>query len=374
MVVATLRDTQLLINLAAIRENITHARENLTNGDSLFVVLKANGYGHGAVQVARAAEQAGADGFCVALMDEALELRAAGFSQPILVLGISNPEDAIVAVKNDISMTVSSPKWVQLAADHLKKAGCQTKLKIHLAIDTGMGRIGFQEPAEFADAVYEIKTASDFVEVEGVFTHFATADERNTSYFDSQVTKFKKFMAELSRKPKYVHVANSAASLWHKACGGNMIRLGIAAYGLNPSQREITSTPYPLKPALSLESNLVYVKKVKKGSHIGYGATYEAAQDEWIGTVPIGYADGLCRKLQGFSVLVDGHKCEIVGRVCMDQIMIRLDKEYQFGEPVVIIGKSGDAEINVEDLAEYVGTINYEIICGFSDRLKRKYV
>ena len=181
-------------------------------------------------------------------------------------------------------------------------------------------------------------------------------------------------MSVVDKRPRYVHVANSATSLWHQVCDGNMIRYGISAYGLNPSGREITKLPYALQPALSLTTELTFSKLVKKGRSIGYGATYTADSDQWIGTIPVGYADGIPRAMQGFSVLVDGNFCPIVGRVCMDQLMIRLPKQYEYGTQVTIIGKSGSASISADDVADYLNTISYEVICGFSSRLRRKYV
>lgn len=374
MVVGTLRNAQLVINQQAIFENVKNARQHTDEGTDLFVVLKANGYGHGAIQVARIAEKAGATGFCVALLDEALELRNAGFNEPILVLGITDPEFAAIARDRNISLTVSSTEWLKSAAITLKQVPSETLLNVHLALDTGMGRLGFQYADELKAAIQVLTDLHDVMNFEGIFTHFATADSPDDDYFDYQYDNFNKLMAVVAKRPKYVHVANSATSLWHKACDGNMIRFGIATYGLNPSGTDITQLPYKIHPALSLQAGLIYVKLVKKGRSIGYGATYTAQDDEWIGTVPVGYADGVPRKLQGFSVLVDGQWCPIVGRVCMDQFMIRLPKSYEYGTPVTIIGHSGDKQITADDVAKYLGTISYEVICGFSDRLKRKYV
>lgn len=373
MVVSMMRNSQVLIDQQAIFTNVQNAREHLDADSDLFVVVKADGYGHGAVQVAKTAEKAGATGFCVALIDEAMELREAGITLPILVLGITDPQWAPVAADNNISLTISTTDWLKRADKILSTISSEKKVKVHVALDTGMGRIGFQTPAELSEALAVLDSAVNEIEFEGVFTHFATADEKDDQYFKQQYQKFNDFMAVVSVRPKYVHVANSATSLWHKICDGNMVRLGIAAYGLNPSQKEIVELPYDLKPALTLTSSLVHVKRVTKGTHIGYGATYEAQQDEWIGTVPMGYADGISRKLQGFQVLVNGHACEIVGRVCMDQFMIRLDRKYDFGTPVVIIGKSGGLQNTAEDLATYLGTINYEVICDLQPRIKRVY-
>lgn len=374
MTVGNLRNAQLEIKLDAIYSNIHHAVERLDPGTELFQVVKANGYGHGAVQVARVAEKAGASGFCVAILDEALELRHAGIMKPILVLGITDPELAYLAASHNISLTVGSREWLQRAAKLLQDSHPVKPLNVHLALDTGMGRIGFQTPSELEEGLELLSNNHARMSFEGIFTHFATADSRDDSYFKFQYQNFKDFMSVVKNKPKYVHVANSATSLWHKVCGGNMVRFGISAYGLNPSGREISELPYELKPALSFTTELDFSKLVKKGRSIGYGATYTTDDDQWIGTVPVGYADGIPRAMQGFSVLVDGHKCPIVGRVCMDQFMIRLPKSYPYGTTVTIIGKSGDSEVTADDVADYLKTISYEVICGFSSRLRRKYV
>ncbi|GAA3183867.1 alanine racemase [Lentilactobacillus kefiri] len=374
MAVGNLRNAQLIINLKAIYSNIKHAKERLDPDTALFQVIKADGYGHGAIAVAKVAERAGASGFCVAILDEALELRQAGITKPILVLGITDPELAQVAANQNISLTVGSSAWLNRAGQLLQNSQLDGKLNVHLALDTGMGRIGFQTADELEEALGVLKQHPSTMNFEGIFTHFATADSPDDSYFKFQYQNFQDFMAVVKNKPKYIHVANSATSLWHKVCGGNMIRLGISAYGLNPSGGEIAKLPYELQPALSFTTEIDFVKYVKKGRSIGYGATYTADSDQWIGTVPVGYADGVPRAMQGFSVLVDGHKCPIVGRVCMDQFMIRLPKNYSYGTKVTIIGKSGDLEITADDVADYLKTISYEVICGFSSRIRRKYL
>lgn len=374
MTVGNLRNAQVTVDLAAIYSNIHHAKQRLDDGDDLFQVVKADGYGHGAVQVAEIAEKAGATGFCVAILDEALQLRQAGIRLPVLVLGITDPECAQLAASENISLTVGSIGWLNQAAKLLDTSAFKGRLNIHLALDTGMGRIGFQTADELKAAVGVFNAHSDRMSFEGIFTHFATADSPDDTYFKFQYQNFQDFMAVLDKRPKYVHVANSATSLWHKVCGGNMIRFGIAAYGLNPSGRDITQLPYQLKPGLSVTSEIDFSKLVKKGRSIGYGATYTTDSDQWIGTVPVGYADGIPRAMQGFSVLVDGHKCPIVGRVCMDQFMIRLPHDYPYGTTVTIIGQSGDAQITADDVADYLHTNSYEVICGLSPRLRRKYV
>lgn len=374
MAVGNHRFAQLVIDQQALFNNISNAKKNLPDGDELFMTVKANGYGHGAVQVAQVAKRAGADGFCVSIIDEALELRRGGIAKaPILVLGIGDPIDVKVAVDNNISLTVASSDWLEQAAKVLELYPTEERVKIHLALDTGMGRIGFQTAAELQEAIETLEDHSDVMEWEGLFTHFATADSQDDQYFELQKHRFTEMMKVVPKRPKYVHIANSATSLWHDFSGSNMVRLGAAGYGQNPST-ERTSTPYPLEPAMSFVSQLVYTKKIEAGRSVGYGATYTASESEWIGTIPVGYADGVPRKLQGFHVLIDGQECEIVGRICMDQLMVRLPYEMKPGTKVVFMGRSQDKEITAEDIAEYIGTIAYEVICGFSARLAHRYV
>lgn len=374
MITGTHRPSKVLVDETAILHNIQHAKAQLKDDTQLFAVIKADAYGHGLLRVARVTQAAGATGFCVAILDEALALREADYTIPILVLGIISPETAAIAATQTISVPVGSKAWLEAALPVLQANPDQPRLRIHFALDTGMGRIGFREVADLIDAVDYVKAHSQWFEIEGIFTHFATADEVDTAYFNSQVDKFHQYLAALPERPKYVHVSNSATSLWHAACNGNMIRFGVALYGLNPSGRAIPETPYQLEPALQVVSELVFSKMIHAGDAVSYGATYHAKQDEWIGTVPMGYADGWLRRLQGFHVLVDGHFCEIVGRVCMDQFMIRLPKDYAPGTPVILVGTSGDEKITLQDVADYSDTIHYEIACSLAERLPRESI
>lgn len=367
MVVATHRPSRVLIDEGALYHNVQSAVQSLSADSQLFAVVKADAYGHGLLRVARVAAAAGAKGFCVAVLDEALALRDAGFDQPILVLGIVSPEFAGVAAAWHIAVPVADVSWLTAAAPHVASGDC---LRVHLAVDSGMGRIGFTDKGMLREAANVIATSSAFV-LTGIFTHFASADSLDETQFRAQAKRFNEFVAVLPERPMYVHVANTATSLWHRACRSNIVRFGVGIYGLNPSGREITDTPYTLVPALSLKSELVLCKNVPAGSTISYGATYTSEHDEVIGTVPLGYADGWLRRMQGFHVLVDGQRCEIVGRVCMDQFMIRLPHAYPAGTEVVLVGKSGEQEITLQDVADYAGTIHYEVACCLSERLPR---
>ena len=371
MVVGRHRETKAVVDLGAVYHNVVEEKSRLQDGQELFAVVKANAYGHGLVQVAQAAKQAGATGFCVALIDEGVALRAAGLTEPILILGVNSPLEAVFMAQNYLSVAVGDVKFLQDAAPSLKQAGL--KLKVHLALDTGMGRIGFRSPAELQLAVRTLQgTESQFI-FEGLFTHFASADTNDTAYFDQQIAKLDELLAVVKQRPRYVSFANTATAMWHAKFSGNVVRYGIGMYGLNPSGTEV-SAPGQLRPALELVSQLAAVKQVSAGTSIGYGQTYQAPADEWIGTLPIGYADGWSRRMQGFKLLVAGQFCEIVGRVCMDQIMIRLPHSFPVGTKVTLIGKNGGEEITAQAVADYAQTIHYEIISTLSERIQRVYV
>ncbi|EOH94008.1 alanine racemase [Enterococcus haemoperoxidus ATCC BAA-382] len=371
MAVGWHRPTKLVIDTQAIKENVCNEVKRMPEGTELFAVVKANGYGHGAVQTAQAAIKGGATGFCVALLDEAVELREAGITEPILILSVVDVSYIDLLLKYDLSVTVATQEWLEQAIDQLNHIETQTPLKIHIKVDTGMGRIGFTTP-EAVKQVVELVQSTQFFIWEGLFTHFSTADEKNGCYFEKQTQRFQAILSVLIELPKYVHVSNSATALWHPDNVGNMIRFGIAMYGLNPSGRALPEV-YPLKPALSLFSSLIQVKQLSAGEGIGYGNTYTTTEKEWIGTVPIGYADGWLRHLQGFSVLVNGKKCEIVGRICMDQCMIRLPKKTAVGTQVTLIGHDHGEQITMQMVADKLETIHYEVACTFSERMPREY-
>lgn len=371
MAVGWHRPTKLVIDTQAIKENVSNEVKRMPQGTELFAVVKANGYGHGVVQTAKAAIEGGATGFCVAILDEAIELREAGITEPILILSIVDVSYIDLLLKYDLSVTVATQEWVEQAIEQLKHIEIQTPLKIHIKVDTGMGRIGFTTPEAVKQTV-ELVQSTTMVNWEGLFTHFSTADEKDTGYFEKQSNRFQAILSVLAEWPKYVHVSNSATALWHPDNVGNMIRFGIAMYGLNPSGHALPEI-YPLKPALSLVSKVIQVKELSAGEGIGYGNTYKTTGNEWIGTVPIGYADGWLRHLQGFSVLVNGERCEIVGRICMDQCMIRLPKQTAAGTQVTLIGHDHGEEITMQMVADKLGTIHYEVACTFSERMPREY-
>lgn len=363
------RDTWAEINLDDIEENVKNMRSRMAEASKLFAVVKANGYGHGAVEVARTALLAGADYLAVAFLDEALALRNAGIHAPILVLGASRPADILVAAKQDIILTVFDVEWLTRATEHLQG----NKIKIHVKIDSGMGRLGIRKEQEVKEIEEFLMRHQEFV-LEGIYTHFATADEKNSSYLNEQAKKFADILASFKTKPPIIHCSNSAAGLLYPELAFNGVRLGIAMYGLTPSMEIKEMLPFSLKEAFSLHTKIVQVKKLHKGDKVSYGATYEAKEDEWIATLPIGYADGWLRKLQGQEVLVNGVRVPIVGRVCMDQCMIRLPHEIAVGTKVTLIGTQQEQCISVNEIAKKLDTINYEVTCTIAHRVPRIYL
>ncbi len=365
------RDTWVEIHLDRIENNIRQIREYLPSSVKFMAAVKADAYGHGDLQIARIALKAGADALAVSILSEALYLRKNGINAPILVLTPILPSDVNIAIEYDLSVTVFQLSW--LKEMRLYKVG-KKPLKLHLKIDTGLGRIGINKKEEL-EAMLPLLSKEDIV-VEGVYTHFATANKEDSAYFDRQFKGFLDFTNWISSKGLDVsifHCANSAATLKYRDSHLDMVRIGVAMFGIYPSEEIRKAAPMRLQSALSLHSRLLHVKQVKKGSFIGYDTAYESSSDEWIATVPIGYADGWFRWFQGFYVLVDGQKMPIIGKICMDQFMIRLPKKYPIGTPVVLIGKDGDNEITLEDLASHIGSVPQEIPSMITYRVPKVY-
>lgn len=356
------RDTWAEIDLDAIEHNVKQIKA-LHPAKEIFAVVKANGYGHGDVEVSKVAIEAGVSCLAVSGLEEALCLRKSGIDVPILVLGMTRLCDVPLAAENNISLTAHDEMWIE----HLVSLPLTTPVKVHLKIDSGMHRLGLMNE-EQVQTNFNLLKLAPMVELEGVFTHMATAD-CDKDYLSYQIETFKRLIANLDLSDvKYVHLENTATLLQKEFDFDHGIRLGLGLYGVNPDA-EFIPIDFELKPALKLLSNLVQVKQIKKSDKVGYGATYTAEEDEWIGVVPIGYADGWIRSHQGRNVIVEGHECEIIGRVCMDQMMIRLPKPFPMGTEVTLIGDG----MPVERVADEIGTISYEILCLISDRVPRVY-
>ncbi|MEC0555630.1 alanine racemase [Bacillus haynesii] len=365
------RKTWAEIDLTALKENVRNMKRHIGEHVHLMAVVKANAYGHGDAQVAKAALAEGASILAVALLDEALSLRAQGIEEPILVLGAVPPEYASIAAEKRIIVTGYSVGWLKDVLGFLGET--EAPLEYHLKIDTGMGRLGCKTEEEIKEMM-EMTESSDKLNCTGVFTHFATADEKDTDYFDMQLDRFKALISPLPLDRLMVHSSNSAAGLRFREQLFNAVRFGIGMYGLAPSTEIKDELPFRLREVFSLHTELTHVKKIKKGESVSYGATYTAKRDEWIGTVPVGYADGWLRCLAGTEVLIDGKRQKIAGRICMDQFMISLAEEYPVGTKVTLIGKQKDEWISVDEIAQNLQTINYEITCMISSRVPRMFL
>lgn len=363
------RDTWAEVDLDYIKENVKAIKTHLPEEVDFIAVVKANAYGHGDSQTAEAALEAGASMLAVAFMDEALALRKKGITAPVLVLGASRPEDVNIAAEEDIILTVFQEEWLAKAREVLKG---DASISLHIKIDTGMGRIGIRSAEELKSIEKSIREDSR-LELHGVYTHFATADELDETYFKEQLSLFKELLGTLDEFPPCVHSSNSAAALMHADAQFNAVRVGIAMYGLTPSLEIEPELPVRLNEAFTLHSRLVHVKKLEKGQKVSYGATYEAAEDIWVGTLPIGYADGWIRRLQGQEVLINGKRSPIIGRICMDQCMVRLPEEVPVGTIATLIGEQGEEMISINEIAKRLETINYEVPCIISSRVPRIY-
>lgn len=364
------RPTKAIINLDAIRNNMQNLRIYLGNETSIIAVVKADGYGHGEVEVARTAFESGAIMAAVATPDEAVRLRMAGISGDILVLGPSPTAFVEKAAELDIALTVSNVEWLQEAVANANFSGKQVRL--HVKIDSGMGRIGLRD----VDALLAIDSfinQSDHLVLDGVFTHFACADETDPGRTKEQFSNFMDLVQAFPVKPRLVHSSNSAATLLYPEYALDAIRFGISLYGIAPSDYVGEKLPFPLERAMAIETEIAYVKQLPAGEKISYGGTYTTSDEEWIGTLPIGYADGFRRGLRGQEVLIDGKRVPIIGTICMDQCMVKLPHEMSVGTKVVLLGQQGDEQITLEEWAERLGTIPYELVVSITKRVPRIY-
>ncbi|MGO4271321.1 alanine racemase, partial [Paenibacillus sp. TAF58] len=374
------RPTWVEISLDALRSNIEGFQKVLPAGMKQMAVVKADAYGHGAVEVSKEVLAAGVDYLGVAFFDEALELRNAGITAPILVLGYTPPEGVDRARELDVTIAVYSRDVLEklCVQGQMKDGALQKKLKIHIKLDTGMGRLGLHTEEDAIPFIEQALTLPN-VEVEGLFTHYANADEVDKSYTMEQYRRFERIVSYFTDKGvafPYIHAGNSAAAIDLPGLTYSMVRLGISMYGLYPSE-DVDQTKIELKPVLSLKTGIVHLKTLPPGSGVSYGTIYHTKGDEQIGTLPIGYADGYSRMLScKAEVLVRGKRVPIVGKICMDQCMINVSDvpDVQSLDEVVVIGEQGGERITVEDVAHQLGTVNYEIICMISHRVARVYV
>ncbi|MCR9038788.1 alanine racemase [Bacillus sp. L381] len=373
------REVWIEVDLDAIKKNIRAIRRHIPNKSKIMAVVKANAYGHGSVEVARQALESGASELAVASVEEGIVLRRAGITAPILVLGFT----ALSCVKKsavwNITLSAFQVSWIKKANQILEKEAVSKRLSIHINVDTGMGRLGVRTEEDLLAVVKALKS-STYLSWDGIFTHFSTADEPDTELTMLQHEKFISFLRFLKSQDitlPTVHMCNTAAAIAFPEFSADMIRLGIGLYGLYPSAYIKELDIVKLTPALSLKARIAYVKAmVTEPRTVSYGATYIAKPGEIIATIPIGYADGYSRALsnRGF-ILYRGRRVPVAGRVTMDMIMVSLgESEGKQGEEVVIYGKQKGAEISVDEIAEMLGTINYEVVSTLSRRVPRFYI
>jgi alanine racemase len=361
--------TWLEVDLGAIKHNIQQIK-NMTR-TKIMAVIKANGYGHGVQAVARAAEEAGSEWVGVARIEEAVNLRHLGISTEIMVLGYTPPVMVPEAIHNNIHVAIYDKQMASTYQTYARSTG--KRLKAHLKVETGMGRLGMLP--QHAKEYLENQGDTPNIEIDGIFTHFARADEPTSDSPRKQLRIFNDLLEELAGKnlrPEVVHAANSAAIMNFPEAYFDLVRPGIAILGLAPSPG--TPLPASFKRALTWKARLTSVRVLPPGHGVSYGSVYVTSGEERIGVIPVGYGDGF-RREPNQQVLVRGKRVDVVGRVCMDQSMLQLDSipEAVPGDEVVLLGEQGDESITAGELAARWGTLNYEVVCGLADRLPRLY-
>jgi alanine racemase len=362
------------IDLGALKRNITAIRNLLQPDTMLMAVVKANAYGHGALQVAQICLENGADYLAVANAIEALELRQAGIEAPILVLGIVPPQQAEWLINNNIDTAVADLKSARI---YSQAASPAHPARLHIKLDTGMGRIGFQTDEKSAAEIQEIYQLPN-ISVQGIFSHFATADFEDKEYSRQQDRQFNDFIHRLEAMNIHIpikHLANSAAIMDMPETRYNMARSGIIMYGLYPSA-QVKKENLPLEPVMRLKTRICFLKTLPPNRSVSYCRTYITPKDTLVATVPIGYADGYSRLLSNKAwAVVRGQKVPLLGNVCMDQCMFDVTgvEGVTTGDEVVLLGRPEDG-VTADDLAQIVGTINYEVVCNVGRRIPRIYV
>lgn len=366
------------VDLKAIAHNIRELRR-ITNPKARFMaIVKANAYGHGIIEVARQSLENGAEALGVANIEEGIQLRKAGINAPVLIFGYASPVHAKKLIEFDLTQTVYSYEISRALSEAVAAYG--KKIKVHIKVDTGMGRLGLLR--EITDSsVSEVESISrlPMLELEGIYTHFATADKSDRSYAGKQFEIFMDFLNLLriaGLEIPVTHAANSAAIINMPETHLDMVRAGISIYGLYTSE-EMDRSIIKLKPAMELKTKIIHLKKVPACFKVSYGTTYETEKPTTIATVSIGYADGLNRLLSSKGrMLVCGHSAPIVGRICMDLTMLDVGNipEIAIGEEVVVFGRQGNALISVDEIASTINTINYEVVSTIMERVPRIYL
>lgn len=363
------------VNLDAVASNMRSMRDNLPASTLIMGSVKADGYGHGSVPVAKTIEPY-VFGYAVATIDEGIILRRHGINKTILILGVTHESRYEDLLRYDIRTAMFQYEKAKKLSDLALKQG--KKAVVHLALDTGMSRIGMKADREHAKEAAAI-AALEGIEVEGLFTHFARADETDKSAYEEQYRRYKEFLGylkELGVKIPIRHCSNSAGIVESLESNHmDMVRAGIAIYGMYPSD-EVDHNSVKLTPAMEIKSCITYIKEIEAGTAVSYGGTFVADHTMKVATIPVGYGDGYVRSLSGKGdVLIHGKRAAILGRICMDQFMVDVTEipEAKFMDPVTLVGKDKDAVIRVEDLSDLSGRFNYEFVCDLSKRIPREY-
>ncbi len=371
-----LRHTWAEVHLDNIAHNVREIRRITDKKAQVLAVVKAEGYGHGAVQIAKTALKNGADRLAVAIMEEGLKLRGAGIKEPILILGYTPKSQLKTAIMHNIALTVYTLEGAEAVSKAAQEAGI--KAKIHIKLDTGMGRLGFLPTEKSISDIMKIFKLPN-IDIEGIFTHFATADSKNKTYTMQQFERYMWVCSRLEEENIRLplrHTANSAAIIDLPETHLDMVRAGLIIYGMYPSD-EVEKTKISLKPAMALKTVISHIKELPPGYSVSYGAAFTTTRDTVIATIPIGYADGYSRLLANKGeVLVRGQRSPLVGRICMDQCMIDVThvNGVSVGDEVVLFGKQGADAILADDIAKILGTINYEVVCMVGKRVPRIYI
>lgn len=366
------RPTHAEIDLNKLKKNVLKIKEAVSPAVKLMAIVKANAYGHGSVEIARAAESAGVHYFGVASLGEALELRSSSIKTPILILSETDRSHIERVLDADITQTVYTMELARLLSDMAVQKG--KKAKIHIKIDTGMSRVGVL-PGAARDLIEKVASMPG-IELEGVFTHFAMADDMESSFTLEQFKKFNDVVSKVKSQGIHIpilHAANSAAMINFPETRLDMVRIGVCLYGLKPFEK---NGRFPaLEPVLSFKTKVLYVKDVPENTPVSYGASYHTSKRTRIATLPVGYADGLSRGLSNKgSVLIRGKRYPIVGNITMDMIMTETGSDkIEIGDEAVLIGRDGHEEITAAEMARLDGTISYEVVCGIGKRVPRNY-
>lgn len=365
---------QANINLDAIHDNVKAAKSLTKKGTKLMAIIKADAYGHGAVRVAETLDDI-ADAYGVAILEEGIELRQAGVTKPILILGYTPAPLYEAMINYDITTAVFKYDMAKKISDTAVKLG--KKAKIHIKLDTGMSRIGFKQDDESLETIIKISKLPG-IEITGCFTHFARMDEKDKTKAKEQFKRYMDFIKRIEDagiKIPVKHVSNSAGIIEMPEVNLDMVRDGISVYGMYPSE-EVNKKRLPLTPAMEIISYISFIKTLEKGVEIGYGGTFTTTRETKVATIPVGYADGYPRSLSNKGcILINGQRAPIIGRICMDQFMVDITdiKDVHENDKVTLIGHDGDGYISIEEMADLSGSFNYEFVCDIGKRVPKVY-